>query len=140
MIDALYLMFNEGYAATAGDQLVRDEVALEAIRLARMLAAHPATVCPRVWALLALMLLHAARFPARVDSEGTLFLLREQDRGNGIARLIAEGLHALDRARRATPSRRCISRRASPPATPPPRPGMPPTGRRSSSSTTSCSR
>ena len=48
VIDALYLMFNEGYAATAGDQLVRDEVALEAIRLARMLAAHPATACPRV--------------------------------------------------------------------------------------------
>lgn len=98
VIDALYLMFNEGYAATAGDQLVRDDVALEAIRLARMLAAHPATVCPRVWALLALMLLHAARFPARVDSEGTLFLLREQDRGKWNRAAIAEGLHALDSA------------------------------------------
>ena len=98
VIDALYLMFNEGYAATAGDQLVRDEVAFEAIRLARMLAAHPATVCPRVWALLALMLLHAARFPARVDSEGTLFLLRDQDRGKWDRARIAEGLHALDRA------------------------------------------
>lgn len=96
VIDALYLMFNEGYAATAGDQLVRDDVALEAIRLARMLAAHPATVCPRVWALLALMSLHAARFPARVDSEGTLFLLREQDRGKWDRAAIAEGLHALD--------------------------------------------
>jgi RNA polymerase sigma-70 factor (ECF subfamily) len=98
VIDALYLMFNEGYAATAGDQLVRDDVALEAIRLARMLAAHPGTVCPRVWALLALMMLHAARFPARVDSEGTLFLLREQDRGKWDRAAIAEGLHALDLA------------------------------------------
>ena len=98
VIDALYLMFNEGYAATAGAQLVRDDVALEAIRLARMLAAHPATVCPRVWALLALMLLHAARFPARVDSEGTLFLLREQDRGTWNRAAIAEGLRALDLA------------------------------------------
>jgi RNA polymerase sigma-70 factor (ECF subfamily) len=98
VIDGLYLMFNEGYAATAGDQLVRDEVACEAIRLARMLAAHPATVRPRVWALLALMLLHAARFPARVDSEGTLFLLRDQDRGKWDRARIAEGLHALDRA------------------------------------------
>jgi RNA polymerase sigma-70 factor (ECF subfamily) len=98
VIDGLYLMFNEGYAATAGDQLVRDEVACEAIRLARMLAAHPATTCPRVWALLALMLLHAARFPARVDSEGTLFLLRDQDRGKWDRGRIAEGLHALDRA------------------------------------------
>jgi RNA polymerase sigma-70 factor (ECF subfamily) len=98
VLDALYLMFNEGYAATAGDELVRDAVACEAIRLARMLAAHPATACPRVWALLALMLLHAARFPARVDSEGTLFLLRDQDRGKWDRARMAEGLHALDRA------------------------------------------
>lgn len=98
VIDALYLMFNEGYAATAGDQLVRDDVAFEAIRLARMLAAHPATRLPRVWALLALMLLQAARFPARVDSAGTLFLLREQDRALWDRALIAEGLTALDRS------------------------------------------
>lgn len=98
VVDALYLMFNEGYAATAGDQLIRDDVAWEAIRLAHMLAAHPATACPKVWALLALMLLHAARFPARVDSEGTVFLLRDQDRGKWDRAAIAEGLHALDRA------------------------------------------
>jgi RNA polymerase sigma-70 factor (ECF subfamily) len=98
VIDALYLMFNEGYAATSGDQLVRDDVAFEAIRLTRMLAAHPATASPRVWALLALMLLHAARFPARVDSEGTLFLLRDQDRALWDRALIAEGLVALDRS------------------------------------------
>jgi RNA polymerase sigma-70 factor (ECF subfamily) len=98
VIDAVYLMFNEGYAATSGDQLVRDDVAFEAIRLTRMLAAHPATVSPRVWALLALMLLHAARFPARVDSEGTLFLLRDQDRALWNRALIGEGLVALDRS------------------------------------------
>jgi RNA polymerase sigma-70 factor (ECF subfamily) len=98
VIGALYLMFNEGYAATSGEALVRDDVAFEAIRLARMLAAHPATQSPRVWALLALMLLHAARFPARVDSEGTLFLLRDQDRGRWDRALIAEGLQALDRS------------------------------------------
>ena len=45
-----------------------------------LIATHPATAGPRAWALLALMLLHAARFPARVDSDGTLFLLRDQDR------------------------------------------------------------
>jgi RNA polymerase sigma-70 factor (ECF subfamily) len=95
VIDALYLMFNEGYAATAGDQLIRDDVAFEAIRLTRMLASHPATGCPRVWALLALMALHAARFPARVDSDGTLFLLREQDRSKWDRALVAEGLRAL---------------------------------------------
>ena len=98
VIDALYLMFNEGYAATSGDQLVRDDVAFEAMRLARMLAMHPATTCPRVWALLALMLLHAARFPARVDSEGRLFLLRDQDRTRWDRPLVAEGLRALARS------------------------------------------
>jgi RNA polymerase sigma-70 factor (ECF subfamily) len=98
VIDALYLMFNEGYAATSGDQMIRDDVAGEAIRLAGMVALHPATTAPRAWALLALMLLHAARFPARVDSEGTLFLLREQDRRKWDHAMIAEGMLALDRA------------------------------------------
>ena len=98
VLDALYLMFNEGYAATSGDQLIRDDVAAEAIRLARMIAMHPAIAAPRVWALLALMLLHAARFPARVDSEGTLFLLREQDRRKWDQGMIVEGMRALDRA------------------------------------------
>lgn len=73
-------LLREDYAATSGDHLIRDDVATEAIRLARMIALHPATAAPRAPALLALMLLHAARFPARVDSDGTLFLLREQDR------------------------------------------------------------
>lgn len=98
VLDTLYLMFNEGYAATSGDHLIRDDVAAEAIRLARMVAMHPAIGAPRAWALVALMLLHAARFPARVDSDGTLFLLREQDRRKWDASRIAEGMRALDRA------------------------------------------
>ena len=98
VIDALYLMFNEGYAATSGEQLVRDDVACEAIRLTRMVAAHPETGSPRAWALLSLMLLHAARFPARIDAGGTLFLLRDQDRSKWDRALIAEGLTALDRS------------------------------------------
>lgn len=98
VLDALYLMFNEGYAATAGDHLIRDDVASEAIRLTQMMAMHPATTRPRAWALLALMLLHAARFPARIDSEGTLFLLRDQDRAQWDHGMIARGMRALDRA------------------------------------------
>jgi RNA polymerase sigma-70 factor, ECF subfamily len=98
VLHAIYLMFNEGYAATTGDQLIRDDVAAEAIRLARMIAMHPATTTPRAWALLSLMLLHAARFPARVDSDGTLFLLRDQDRAKWDHAMIAEGMRALDRA------------------------------------------
>src|SRR6186997_3458567 len=80
VLDVLYLIFNEGYAATSGDQMIRDDVAAEAIRLARMIAMHPAIAAPRAWALVALVLLHAARFPARIDTDGTLFLLRDQDR------------------------------------------------------------
>ncbi len=98
VLDSLYLMFNEGYAATSGDSLVRDDVAGEAIRLVSLVASHPATGTPKAWALLALMLLHAARFPARVDSDGTLFLLREQDRSRWDRRAIADGMRALDRA------------------------------------------
>ena len=98
VLDSLYLMFNEGYAATSGDALIRDDVAGEAIRLTSLVAAHPATDSPRAWALLGLMLLHAARFPARIDSSGTLFLLRDQNRANWDRDAIAAGLHALDRA------------------------------------------
>ncbi len=98
VLDALYLMFNEGYAATSGDQLVLGDVAAESIRLARMTAMHPATAAPHAWALLALMYLHAARFPARVDSDGTLFLMREQDRSRWDHGMIAEGMRAIDRA------------------------------------------
>jgi len=98
VLESLYLMFNEGYAATSGDVLVRDDVAAEAIRLTRLVADHPATTAPRAWALLSLMLLHAARFPARVDSGGSLFLLRDQDRSKWSRQAIAEGMRALDRA------------------------------------------
>lgn len=98
VLESLYLMFNEGYVATSGDALVRDDVAGEAIRLASLAAAHPATDSPNAWALLSLMLLHAARFPARIDSDGTLFLLRDQDRARWDREAIAAGLRALDRA------------------------------------------
>jgi RNA polymerase sigma-70 factor (ECF subfamily) len=98
VLEAIYLMFNEGYAATAGDALVREDISAEAIRLSGLVTRHPRTGVPRAWALLALLLLHAARFRARVSSEGELFLLRDQDRSKWDRPLIAEGLRALDRA------------------------------------------
>jgi RNA polymerase sigma-70 factor, ECF subfamily len=98
VLEAVYLMFNEGYAATEGDALVRAEVAGEALRLAFLLAAHPATAVPRTHALRALLCLQAARFPARAGTDGALFVLREQDRSKWDRRLIADGLRALDRA------------------------------------------
>jgi len=98
VLESLYLMFNEGYAATSGQALVRDDVAGEAIRLTALVTARPAPDAPNAWALLALMLLHAARFPARIDSDGTLFLLRDQDRRKWDRGAIAAGMRALDRA------------------------------------------
>ena len=98
VLESIYLMFNEGYAATAGDALVREDVAREAMRLGWLVAEHPVTGVPRAWALVALMCLHAARFPARAGAGGELFLLRDQDRAAWDRRLIADGMRALDRS------------------------------------------
>ena len=98
VLESLYLMFNEGYAATEGDVLVREDIAGEAIRLSALATAHPVTSTPRAWALRALLLLHGARLPSRVSSEGDLFLLRDQDRTKWNGGMLRDGLLALDRA------------------------------------------
>ncbi|MCU7726108.1 RNA polymerase sigma factor [Actinoplanes sp. KI2] len=90
----LYLLFNEGYAASAGPVLHRVDLTAEAIRLARML--DPAE--PESAGLLALMLLIDARRPARVSAEGDLVPMEEQDRSAWDRRLIAEGTAVLDAA------------------------------------------
>lgn len=95
---ALYLLFNEGHKATSGDRLIRGELCHEAIRLARLLGAHPQTSQPATKALLALMCLNAARLPARVNPAGEIVLLHHQDRSQWDARLIGEGVLALGAA------------------------------------------
>jgi RNA polymerase sigma factor (sigma-70 family) len=100
VLDVLYLLFNEGYSAHAGEDLVRHDLCAEAIRLTSLLASHPAGDQPPVHALLALMLLQAARLPARTNASGDLLLLEEQDRSLWDRRLIAQGLRALDRSAR----------------------------------------
>jgi RNA polymerase sigma-70 factor (ECF subfamily) len=92
VLRALYLLFNEGYKASGGETLVRADVCHEAIRLATLLGEHPAGDQPRTHALLALMLLNAARLPARVDDEGNLLLLKDQDRTKWDRALIARGM------------------------------------------------
>ena len=95
----IYLVFNEGYAATAGDSLVRRELCAEAIRLARTLGElMPGE--PENLGLLALMLLHDSRRDARVNSAGELVPLEEQDRSTWHADLISEGLQLVERALR----------------------------------------
>lgn len=102
VLEVLYLMFNEGYAASSGEDLVRQDVCAEAVRLARLVAGHPATDVPKAHALAALLLLQAARNPARVDPEGNLLLLSEQDRDLWNRTMIAAGFHHLDRAASGT--------------------------------------
>jgi RNA polymerase sigma-70 factor (ECF subfamily) len=95
VLQSLYLLFNEGYKASAGEKLVREEVCSEAIRLSALLAQHPAGDQPRTHALLALMLLNAARIPARVDVAGNLLRLRDQDRSLWDRGMIARGHYHL---------------------------------------------
>jgi RNA polymerase sigma factor (sigma-70 family) len=98
-LHVLYLMFNEGYLASEGDELVRPDLAREAIRLTRMLQSSLPDQ-PEVAGLLALMLLTEARRPARVDAAGRLVPLSEQDRRRWTPALIAEGVVLLTDAMR----------------------------------------
>lgn len=95
VLQVVYLLFNEGYKASSGDTLIREELCSEAIRLTTALAAHPVGDQPRVHALLALMLLNAARLPARTDSQGNILRLEEQDRTRWDQTLIARGMMHL---------------------------------------------
>jgi RNA polymerase sigma-70 factor (ECF subfamily) len=100
VLTALYLLFNEGYKASAGDRLLREELCAEAIRLMSLLVAHPIGDTPRAHALLALMLLTTARSPARLGPAGDLLRLDEQDRSRWDQSLIARGLAHLTAAAR----------------------------------------
>jgi RNA polymerase sigma factor (sigma-70 family) len=95
VLQTIYLLFNEGYKASTGESLVRQELCSEAIRLATLLAQHRVGNQPRTHALLALMLLNAARLAERVDNDGNLLRLKEQDRSKWDRGLIARGMFHL---------------------------------------------
>ncbi len=95
VLQTLYLLFNEGYKASSGEKLVREELCHEAIWLADLLTQHPAGNRPKTHALLALMLLNGARLPTRVDAEGNLLRLKEQDRTRWDPRMVARGMFHL---------------------------------------------
>jgi RNA polymerase sigma-70 factor, ECF subfamily len=97
VLAVLYLIFNEGYSASGGRELVRSDLCNEAIRLAKVLAALMPDEA-EVLGLLALMLLHDARRDARVADDGSLVLLGEQDRSRWNRKRIDEGLRVLERA------------------------------------------
>ena len=95
VLQTLYLLFNEGYKASSGDNLVREELCREAIRLTGSLAAHPVGNQPRVHALLALMCFNAARLTTRTDTAGNILRLKEQDRTKWDRGAIAPGMFHL---------------------------------------------
>jgi len=96
VLHVIYLVFNEGYAASSGETLTRHDLSGEAIRLGRLLV--DLLPEPEAMGLLALMLLHESRRAARTSAEGDLVLLEEQDRSTWDRSLITEGLALVERA------------------------------------------
>jgi RNA polymerase sigma-70 factor (ECF subfamily) len=104
VLTVIYLVFNEGYAATRGKTLVRADLCAEAIRLARLLRLLiKPQAPPEVNGLLALMLLHDARRDARTDTGGNIILLEDQDRSRWNRDQILEALRSLTRRCSAQP-------------------------------------
>ena len=97
---ALYLLFNEGYHGASAESAVRAELCREAMRLAAFLIEQPLAATPETYALCALMCLHAARLPARVDSAGNLSSLLDQDRTRWDKSLMKKGQKLLERSAR----------------------------------------
>jgi predicted RNA polymerase sigma factor len=100
VLEVIYLIFNEGYSATAGEEWVRPALCEEALRLGRVLAGL-APDEPEVHGLVALMEIQASRLRARTDTSGRPVLLFDQDRGKWDHLLVGRGLAALERAERA---------------------------------------
>lgn len=98
VLEVVYLLFNEGYKAEGGDDLIRVDLCREALRLGRALAGAPATATPAAHALVALMAFQAARLDARVDAAGELVLLEDQDRAAWDPRLIALGFAHFEKS------------------------------------------
>ena len=93
---ALYLLFNEGYHGASPEAAVRAELCREALRLTGLLLEHPVAATPATYGLAALMCLHAARLPARLDAAGHLNVLAEQDRARWDPELMADGQRLLE--------------------------------------------
>ena len=134
VLEVVYLIFNEGYSATAGEDWVRPALCEDALRLARVLS----VLAPRsgeVWGLLALLEIQASRLRARVARDGTPILLLDQDRSRWDRLLIRRGLAGAAPRRGARASAPTACRPRSPPATPAPRSPPTPTGSGSPRST-----
>lgn len=98
VLETVYLLFSEGFEASEGDAILRRDLCEEAIELAVALAEHASTGCPESHALAALLLLQGARLDTRVDGNGDLVLLPDQDRWEWDRRRVSAGLRHLDKA------------------------------------------
>jgi RNA polymerase sigma factor (sigma-70 family) len=104
VLDVIYLVFNEGYSATAGEDWIRPQLCEEAMRVGRILAGLAPSE-PEVHGLVSLMEIQASRLKARTDQDGEPILLADQNRGQWDRLLIQHGLAALDRAEALAPQR-----------------------------------
>ena len=95
VLKVIYLMFNEGYMASEGEQLIREDLCYEAIRLVKILASHELTSTPKANALAALLHFQASRLPARSGPDGFPALLADQDRSSWDRSLIGVGIQFL---------------------------------------------
>ncbi len=93
---AIYLLFNEGYHSSRSEAPVRDDLCYEALRLALLLSEHPRSAQPATFALVALFCFNAARLPGRLDAEGSLLQLEDQDRSKWDRALIGKGFDFLE--------------------------------------------
>jgi RNA polymerase sigma-70 factor (ECF subfamily) len=91
VLKALYLLFNEGYSSSHPEKLIREDLCEEAMRLTILLSENPKTSRPSIFALLALMCYHASRFNSRLDDQGFVILLKDQDRSQWNQFLITPG-------------------------------------------------
>ncbi|HEX6224080.1 MAG TPA: DUF6596 domain-containing protein, partial [Chryseolinea sp.] len=98
VLHSLYLLFNEGYNSSHPDVLIRHDLCEEAIRLCLLLVNNPVTSAPRAKALLALMCFQASRSDARMDTDGSIILLKDQDRSRWSQALIEKGKYYLEQA------------------------------------------
>jgi RNA polymerase sigma-70 factor (ECF subfamily) len=98
VLEVIYLLFNEGYNAHSGEDLIRRDLCDEALRLGRLVAHSPHVAAPAAHALVALIAFQTARLPARVDERGEMVLLEGQDRTRWDRRLVSLGFAHLERS------------------------------------------
>lgn len=102
VLSTIYLIFNEGYAASSGENPIRLDLCWESIRLGQMVAEHPLCGTPAAQAFVALLLLHMARMNGRLDTDGVVVLLAEQDRQRWDGGLIRQAMGYAERAAQGT--------------------------------------